>query len=224
MIKAVLFDLDNTLIDFMKMKRKCITAAIDAMIRNGLEMEPEAAEKVLYAIYEKEGIEYNRIFQAFLKEAQQKIDYKMLSAGIVAYRKKQQSLIEVYPNVIPTLIKLKTAGLKLAIVSDAPRLNAWIRLHELNIADFFDTVVAFGDVEERKPSKLPFEKALSVLKIPAEDVLMVGDWPDRDIKGANALGMKTCFAKYGYVLEEEPAHIADFEIDNISELVDIVSR
>lgn len=224
MIKAILFDLDNTLIDFMKMKKECVSAAIKAMISNGLKMEYDVAERLFYELYARHGIEYNKIFQEFLKAANKDIDYKILAAGVVAYRKKQQSLIEPYPNVIPTLIKLKALGLKLAIVSDAPRINAWIRLHELKIADFFDTVVAFGDVEERKPSKLPFEKALAVLKIKPEQVLMVGDWPERDVKGARELGMKTCFARYGYALEEEPKIKADFEMDDFSQLLDIVKK
>ena len=47
-IKAVLFDVDNTLIDFMKMKRACCEAAIDAMIDAGLNMSKKDALKVLY--------------------------------------------------------------------------------------------------------------------------------------------------------------------------------
>ena len=129
-----------------------------------------------------------------------------------------------HPNVIPTLIKLKAKGLKLAIVSDAPRINAWIRLHELKIADFFDAVVAFGDVEERKPSKLPFEKALTTLKLKPEQVLMVGDWPERDMNGAKALGMKSCFAKYGYVLEEKPKIKADYTLEDFSDLLKIIKK
>ena len=43
MIKAILFDLDNTLIDFMTMKRKCCEAAIDSMIASGLDMKREKA-------------------------------------------------------------------------------------------------------------------------------------------------------------------------------------
>ena len=43
MIKAVVFDLDNTLLDFMKMKRTAINAAISRMIFSGLDIEKEVA-------------------------------------------------------------------------------------------------------------------------------------------------------------------------------------
>ena len=49
---------------------------------------------------------------------------------------------------------------------------------------------------------------------------MVGDWPERDIKGAKALGMVTCFAKYGN--PEATAPDADYEINDIKELLEIV--
>ncbi|MCX8193742.1 MAG: hypothetical protein N3G19_00010 [Candidatus Pacearchaeota archaeon] len=42
-MKAILFDLDNTLIDFMTMKHKCCEAAIDAMIAAGLKIKKEKA-------------------------------------------------------------------------------------------------------------------------------------------------------------------------------------
>ena len=53
MIKAVIFDLDNTLIDFLKMKKQSCSAAIDAMIGAGLKVEHDKAIKVLLYQYAK---------------------------------------------------------------------------------------------------------------------------------------------------------------------------
>jgi putative hydrolase of the HAD superfamily len=130
-------------------------------------------------------------------------------------------LTEPYPGVIPTLLKLKQQGLKLAIVSDAPILQAWTRLTEMKIQDFFDAVVTFDDTGERKPSALPFKKALEQLGMEPEEVLHVGDWPERDIAGAKALGMKTALAKYGTI---KPATVkADYELDKIEDLLKIAN-
>ncbi len=126
-----------------------------------------------------------------------------------------------YPGTVKTLIKLKGMGMRLGIVSDAPSVNAWIRLVEMNIVDFFDVVITLHDTGEKKPSKIPFLKAIKEIGIKPENVLFVGDLPERDIQGAKALGMKTAFAKYGSQKKvKKPG--ADYELERIDDLLKIV--
>jgi len=220
MIKAVLFDLDNTLIDFMRMKRNSCEAAISGMIDAGLKINKEKALKRLFKLYDKYGMEDSQIFQRFLKEEAGKIDYRVLANGIVAYRNVRASYLQPYPHTDYVLIKLKSRGVKLCIVTDAPRLKAWIRLMAMKIGNFFDIVVAYEDTKEFKPSHLPFEVALRRLGVKAEECLMVGDMPHRDMAGAKKLGIKTCFARYGNAKAKNVD--ADYEIRDIKELLRIV--
>ena len=67
MIRALLFDLDNTLTDFVKMKDGAIRAAVEAMIDMGLPLTPEEACRRIYGIYDREGIEYQYVFDQFLR-------------------------------------------------------------------------------------------------------------------------------------------------------------
>ena len=67
----------------------------------------------------------------------------------------------------------------------------------------------------------PFNKISSLLSILPTDSLMVGDWPERDIKGAKQLGMKTAYAKYGSTEFTEDSG-ADYELDTIHELIEII--
>jgi putative hydrolase of the HAD superfamily len=221
MIQAVLFDLDNTLIDFMLMKTKSCEAAIEAMISAGLWIERAKALKILFRLYGEKGIEYNRIFQDFLRETTGKIDYKILAEGIVAYRKAQASYVKPYAGTMKTLVRLKEKGLKIGIVSDAPSLNAWIRLVEMKLGDFFDVVVTLQDTGKKKPSKRPFMKAVREIGIEPSKILFVGDWPERDIRGAKALGMKAAFAKYGST-KNSRATGADYVLGRIEDILKIV--
>ena len=120
MIKAVIFDLDNTLLDFMSVKKKAVDAAILAMIEAGLQIDSEVARKDIFDIYNHKGYEYQEVFDDFLISILGKIDYKILASGIVAYRKTKDASIILYPNVHSTLIKLAKSGYKLAVLSDAP--------------------------------------------------------------------------------------------------------
>lgn len=222
MIKAIFFDLDNTLIDFMTMKHKCCEYAIDSMISAGLKIKKKKALKILFKLYEKYGIENKEIFQKFLKQTTGKIDYKIVAHGIVAYRRLKESYLSPYRNVVPTLSKLKKKY-KLAIVSDAPRMRAWLRLVTMGIDPFFDVVITAADVRKTKEKGVPFKAALRILKIKPSEALMIGDRLSRDIIPARELGIKTCYARYGVTYEKKQPKKgksgADFEINNIKDLL-----
>jgi putative hydrolase of the HAD superfamily len=222
-IKAVIFDLDNTLVDFMKMKKVAIDAAVDAMIDAGLPMKKKEARDKIFRVYKEKGIEYQQVFDSFLIQAFGKIDPKILAAGVISYRRARESALVSYPRVTITLLELLKRGLKLAVVSDAPRLQAWLRLCGLNIHNYFDVVVTFEDTNKRKPDSEPFRKTLELLQLKPREVIMVGDWPERDIVGARPLGMKTVFARYGDTFGTKNSG-ADWDIDDIYELVDIIDQ
>ena len=223
MIKAVIFDLDNTLVDFMAMKRQAIDAAINSMIDAGLQLPADEVRARIDAIYKERGIEFQNVFDQLLYDVFRKVDYKILSAGIIAYRRAREAALVPYPHVSLTLVDLVKRGMKLAVVSDAPRREAWLRLCYLNFHHFFDAVVTFDDTGERKPSPAPFRMALDLLAVEPYEAIMVGDWPERDVVGAAQVGMITVFARYG---DTVGTNISDarYDIDDVSQIVDIIER
>ena len=223
MIQAVIFDLDNTLLDFMNMKIKAVESAIYGMIEAGLQMEKDLAKNTIFKIYEEKGWEYQEVFDDFIQKELGKIDYKILASGIVAYRKAREASLVLYPNVNSTLITLSKWGLKLGVVSDAPSREAWMRICSVNLHHIFDAIVTFHDTGMHKPSPEPFEKISSLLKIPPKNSLMVGDWPERDVIGAKKLGMKTVFAKYGDVFGTKNSG-ADYDVMDVKEILSIILK
>lgn len=223
MIKAVIFDLDNTLVDFMLLKERAIEAAIHSMLDAGLELSAEEAGKKINEIYNKEGIEYQQVFDQLFLELYGKVNQKIVSAGIVAYRTAREAALKPYPKVFPTLIELIKMGMKLAVVSDAPSKEAWLRLSYINFHHLFDVVITYEDTFEKKPSAEPFNLALKKLNLKPEECLMIGDWAERDMVGAKAVGMKTVFARYGDTFNTlRPG--SDYDINCISELINIIEK
>ena len=221
MIRAIVFDLDNTLVDFMKMKGTAVEAAIEGMIDAGLELPREDVRRRIAAIYQEQGLEYQRVFDELLEGELGHIDPKILASGIVAYRRARGSAMVLYPHVQMTLLELAKRGIRLGVVSDAPRSQVWLRLCDLGLQHTFDAVVTFDDTHERKPSPAPFHEVLRRLDADPAEAIMVGDWAERDVVGGRSLGMKTAFARYGDTFETQESG-ADYDIDDVYQLVGIV--
>ncbi|MBV67016.1 MAG: hypothetical protein CMG26_01515 [Candidatus Marinimicrobia bacterium] len=222
MIKAVIFDLDNTLMDFMKMKSMSVDAAINGMIEAGLDIDFSDSKNKIYDIYEKKGFEYQEVFDDFIKNECGCLENKYLAAAIVSYRKIKDATMVLYPNVNSTLIKLSKFGLKLGVLTDAPSREAWIRLYSVSMHHLFDAVVTLEDTGQCKPSPEPFIKISKLLNEEYENILMVGDWPERDVIGAKQLNMKTAFAKYGDMFKTKHSG-ADYDLNDISEIIQIIN-
>jgi putative hydrolase of the HAD superfamily len=233
MIRAVIFDLDNTLTDFMRLKEEAIQAAAAAMLDVGLdgrlprgedETPRQRVVRRIREIYDREGLEYQRVFNAYLQEELGEIDPKFLAAAIVGYRRARDSALVPYPHVHLTLHNLMRRGLKLGVLSDAPRDSAWLRLVYLNLHYVFDDVITFHDTGVHKPEAAPFRAALDRLGVAPEEALMVGDWPDRDMAGAAALGITTVFAHYGYSWSSDRSPIEEHPADHVAhDILDVVT-
>ena len=223
MIKAIIFDLDNTLLDFIKMKQFSVKAAITAMNEAGLEVNEEKAYKDIFDLYVEKGWENQQVFDDYLNQTVGKVSNKILAAGIVSYRRAREATLLVYPNVNKTLIELIKMGIKLAVVSDAPSREAWMRLYYLNLHHVFEPVLTYDDTGVRKPSAKPFKMALDVLNVEPEEALMIGDWPERDVVGAKQIGMKTIFARYGDTFGTIDSG-ADWDVNDIYEVVGIIKE
>jgi len=223
MIKAIAFDLDNTLIDFWQMKIKSCDAAARAMIKHGLKADRKRTVREIFHIYDTKGYEYQEVFTDLIKKFNKKLDFRILGAGVAAYQKVKGEMLFPYPDVVPVLKKLKKKY-RLAIVTDSPRLQPFTRLAALGILSYFDTIVTFDDTHKHKPDPAPFRFLLKKLKLKPEQVIFVGDSPRRDMPGARAVGMTTVFAKYGLIPREREAPKADYTINRFRDLLQVVRK
>jgi putative hydrolase of the HAD superfamily len=97
-----------------------------------------------------------------------------------------------------------------------------MRIYYLNLYHYFDVVITYDDSGERKPSPKPFQLALDGMGLRPEETIMIGDWPERDVVGAQQIGMKTAFARYGDTFGTINSG-ADWDLNDIYELVGIIN-
>lgn len=228
-IDAVIFDLDNTLTDFMKAKEESIGAAVDAMIDAGLPLGRREAIDRIFAIYREKGIEHQRIFNFFLEETVGRADDRILAAAVLAYRRARDASLVLYPHAKMVLNRLLKEGYKLAVVSDAPRFEAWLRLTALGLQHAFDVVLTYDDTGHRKPDPGGFRMALEQLGVAADRALVIGDWKERDILGGRNAGMHTVYARYGDLYSQYADKVAgqgpepDFVVDDLLQLLEVLA-
>ncbi|MEM5792795.1 MAG: HAD-IA family hydrolase [Candidatus Aenigmatarchaeota archaeon] len=183
-INTVLFDLDQTLLDFMKMKRESCRGALKSMIVAGLKINMSEGLEKLMETYIRVGIESNRAFEEFLREQMGFVDKRILEAGIKGYEETKRYFLKPYPHVIEILNFLKTKNIKLGLVTDAPREKAIERLEAMGIKNFFEVIVTFSETGVKKPDPRPFKLALRLLNSKPNESLFVGDSIEKDIKPA----------------------------------------
>ncbi len=224
MLRAIIFDLDNTLVNFWEFKQVSAKEAARAMADAGLEMAPDRAEKLIFSIYEQYGIEYQLTFSELLKPFGFKKDKfeKIRNAAITAYLRSKSKVLRPYEGV-PAMLAGLGKDRPLAVLTDAPRTQAHQRLEFTGLQAYFCQVGTFHDTSIYKPGAEPFLHICKKLGIEPSEALMVGDNPRRDIGGAKKVGMRTCLAKYGQVFEGDGT-IADYEIRKPEELLELVKR
>jgi len=188
------------------------------MVKRGLPIDEIQAYGKIFSVYDEKGIEYQKTFHDVIKPFGLEVNQaeRIQQAAILAYLRKKFEVLRPYPMVKPTLAKLRK-DYRLGIVTDAPRNKSWQRLVLTGLEEEFEFVISHDDTNEKKPARKPYEMALERLGLLAPAVMFVGDNPERDLRGARELGMRTCWARYGSLRKSSEVE-PDLEISRFEDL------
>jgi len=226
--KAILFDLDETLIDAqagLKATHRAVARRLcQYLARSGAKVSEESIRAKLRALDDRMNVatKYNRDawWPVLLGkiDAEQKISRSLVKELTRLYWATFAGTSEPYPDAGATLVYLKKKGYKLGVVTDTDGSKGWKkrRIKRFRFAGFFNTIVISGeDTPHTKPNPESFLLAASKLGLRASDCVFVGDKPFTDIKGAKAAGMRTILLKRrDWAIGER----ADFTINSLAEL------
>jgi len=226
-IKSIFFDIDHTLYDSSLQVESARRNAIKAMIEAGLDVDEKTALESLNSIVKKFGSNYQSHFDELLKEFDYPYDPHIIAAGIVAYHTTKIAYLVPYPDTVPTLIKLNETGYKLGIITDGIPVKQWEKLIRLGLQHFFHSVFISSDIEKEKPALEMFNLALKEMKLKPKEAMMVGDRIDKDIAGANKVGMITVQilrGKYSKNIPKSKLEEPDYVISTMKDLLDILNK
>lgn len=189
-IKAVIFDMDNTLCDFVEAKIRACDAVSKHLGRD------DGRRLLNYFLRKKYDIEDPMHIADYLKDNERysNITYQECSN---IYRDTKINNIKNYQGLKEILRSLRANGMKIAVLTDANRKNARERLSRLEVTDLIDVLVTHDDTGKKKPDLEPFRHTMELLGMDAAEIAMVGDSPTRDIAPSKAMGFLTIYAEYG---------------------------
>jgi len=219
--RALLFDLDGTLVDSVP----DLAAAIDAMLID-MGYKPAGEQRVRHWV----GNGAVKLVQRALTYAQQGDESTLLDENLQDWQSAHQCFLKhygrlspdfscLYPGVIEAITAWHQQGVAMAVVTNKPKQFVPEILQHFALDIFFPVIVGGDCLLQRKPSPEPLYFACEQLSVSANECIMIGD-SKNDVGAARAAGMSVACVSYGYN-HGEPIERAkpDIVVDSLMQLL-----
>ena len=213
-MKLIIFDFDGTLGDT---RHNIIMTMQQTMEELGLQV---IDEKTCAATI---GLPLEECFRQLYPQVHDRI----ISSCTTTYRRifdinKKKLTPQLFPHVAETLQWLHDQGYTLTVASSRSLASLHEFLRDMKIDKYISYVLGADNVEHTKPHPEPVLKTLTALGIAANETLVVGDMPVDIMMGSRA-GAITCGVTYGNACREQLEQVcADYIINDMAELKDII--
>lgn len=180
MKKAVLFDIDGTLVDSNDLH---VSAWVQAFAGSGRVLDPRAIRAQI-------GKGGDNLVPALLPGLGEDEVEKLSDAHGEAFKARYLDLVRPFPGVRDLIARVHGAGIKVGLASSASKgeLDHYVEL--LGIGEFLDAATTIDDVKASKPAPDTVAAALGKLGVAGADALFVGDTP-YDIESGARAGVAT---------------------------------
>jgi putative hydrolase of the HAD superfamily len=201
-VKHLLLDLDDTLLDYSGGVEDCWTAACGAGCADGALETTALVDAVIASRrwfwddptrHRQERVNMLGAWTKIVAHALEGLGQPdARRAAIVAeeFARRRRARMRLFPDTLASLRAWRDAGIRLGLVTngDATQQRDKIARHALE--SYFDVIVIEGEFGAGKPDEAVFRHALGTLRAQAATTWMVGDHLDFDVAGAQALGMR----------------------------------
>lgn len=215
-IKAVLFDLDGTLVD----SAHDLTHALNHLLAE-LGLGTLSVEEVKGMIGDGVGMLVERGLAA--RGGDPAEAPALVPRFLEVYEGKAARFTRPYPGSEQMLLALSERGLPLAVVTNKPYAASCEILEALDLMSFFAAVVGGDSRPERKPHPAPLLWAAERLRVSPAKAVMVGD-NHHDVSAARAAGMAAVAVTWGYSHVPHEELGADRLISTFDELLQFLEQ
>lgn len=211
MIRAVLFDLDGTLINTNELILKSFKHAFNTVLRI------EVDEKEICSHFGEP------LFKTLSRYGDEKAD-KLMEVYREYNSRMHDSLVSGFDGARETVLALKEMGMMVGIVTSKRKEMTGRSLKAGNVENTMDVVITPEDTTKHKPDPEPILVACERLNIDPGQVLYVGD-TSFDLNCSRSAGTKNCLVTYTMLPLKELMQLRpDYTIGKLSELIDVVNK
>jgi phosphoglycolate phosphatase len=212
-IRALIFDLDGTLID----SKRDLIRSVNAMLA---EMGRETLHEDTISGYIGHGAP-QLVGRALGNGASEAERERALKFFLSYYEEHKMDSTCAYPGVAEALEELR--GFQMAILTNKPVRVSMRILEELGLAKYFRAVYGGNSVETKKPHPLGARRILEELGASPDEAILVGD-SEVDVQTARNVGTLVAAVNYGFGTHDRTAYPADIYLDRLTELLPLIRR
>lgn len=225
-LKAILFDVDDTLFSTTEFARRARTNAVRAMIQAGLDLPEEVVLRELDEVLAEFSSNYEHHFDKLLQRLRPSCLARtnpalIVAAGVAAYHDTKFRELAPFDDVYPLFSDLRRIGVRLGIVTHGWTVKQAEKLVRLGLVPYLDPRAVFisDQIGISKPNPKLYATAVRDLGLEPQEVMYVGDSPEHDIAPPKSIGMVTVWARRGarHTLEKSGI-VPDHVISNFEEL------
>jgi len=221
MIKAAVFDLDGTIVDFNLDYKAMRAEVIRFLAKQGFPSSIFSLNESIFKILKKV-----KIFMRNKGKGEQEI--AMVREAVLSLVSRHEleaaHATTLLPGVIETLKALREMKLKMALFSVNGEKSASYILRRFRLKPFFDAVVTRESVLAVKPDPAHLEAALRALNVKPEEAIVVGDYVD-DMRCAQGLKVIAVGVTTGISSPEELARSgATYLISSLMDLLNLLQQ
>jgi len=228
-LRAVLFDIDDTLFPTSTFAERARRRAVDAMVGAGLQVPTEEAYEELKEVVAEFSSNYGRHFDQLVLRLHDRVREGVhpaivIASGVRAYHATKEHL-HAFPDALRALDALHRTDLVLGVISNGLTIKQAEKLVRLGFANSFDAIFISEEIGVAKPHPKIFLAACDRLGISPNEALYVGDDPVKDVDSAHEAGMVAVLRRgTGKHAGAKGKHKPDFVVDNLDQLVVVLQE